>query len=84
MEIKNKMLKKCPSDKINVTKNALFFHSRAPITVLLSIRYSYMSCSARLISQLYVGFSNFDSALLLLQFVFLLNKKQGLFDFKTS
>ena len=27
---------------------------------------------------------NFDSALLLLQFVFLLNKKQGLFDLKTS
>ena len=84
MEIKNKMLKKCPSDKINVTKNALFFHSRAPITVLLSIRYSYMSCSARVISQLYVGFPNFDSALFLLQFVFLFNKKQGLFDFKTS
>ena len=43
---KTQMLKKCPSDKITATKNTLFFLSRAPITVLLSIRYSYMSCSA--------------------------------------
>ena len=27
---KTQMLQKFPSDKINVTKNALFFHSRAP------------------------------------------------------
>ena len=30
IEIKKQMLKKFPSDKINVTKNALIFLSRAP------------------------------------------------------
>ena len=41
---KTQMLKKLPSDKINVTKNALyFFYELQLITVLLLIRDSYMS-----------------------------------------
>ena len=39
---KTQMLKKFPSDKINVTKNALFFFRELQlITVILSIRNSY-------------------------------------------
>ena len=69
---KTRTLKKFPSDKTNVTKNALFFF-RGPqlITVLLSIRKYYTSWSTSFFSlKLCVGFSIFDSVLFLLNFKF--------------
>ena len=83
---KTKMLKKFPSDKINGSKNVLFFFRELQlITVLLLICHSYMSWSTRFVSlKLCVGFSIFDSVSFLLKFIFLFNKMHGLFDFKTS
>ena len=84
---KTQMLKRFPSDKINFTKNALFFlfHKLQFITVLLLIRNFYTSWSTWFISlKLCVGFSIFDSVSLLWNFIFLFNKKYGLFEFKTS
>ena len=70
------MFKKIPSDKINCTKNALFFFRELQIiTVLLLICDSY--------KLLYI-FSIFDSVAFLLEFVFSFNKMIGLFNFKTS
>ena len=44
-----------------------------------------MSWSTKFIFlELCVGFSIFDSVVFLLKFIFLFNKKHGLFDFKTS
>ena len=79
------MSKKLPLDKINSTKNALFF-SLAPthhsFTFILQFLYElkHMFVSPKLCA----GFSIFDSVLFLLAFIFLLNKAHGLFDFKTS
>ena len=56
----------------------LFFLSRAPARkVLFLIRDSYML-------KLCVGFSILGSVPFLLKFIFVFNKKHGLFDFKTS
>ena len=73
-------------DKINDTKDALFFFLELQITtVLLLICDSYMSWSTRFLSlKLCVGFSLFDSVSFLLNFIYLFNKMYGLFDFKTS
>ena len=62
-DIKHKSLKKLSSDKINGTKNTLFFfHVLQLVTDLLLIYDSYMSWSTRLVSQkLCVVFSIFDS-----------------------
>ena len=46
------------------------------MTILLLIRNSSLKLS--------VGFSIFDSLSILLKFIFLFNKKNGLFEFKTS
>ena len=80
------MLEKLPSDKINGTKNALFFYRELQlIAVLLLIWDCYMSWSTRFISvKLCVGFSIFDSVSISLKFILLFNKIRGLFDFKTS
>ena len=77
------MLKKFSFDKINITKNALFFLFSFSfffflklqlITVLLLICDSYMSWSARFVSlKLCVVFSIFDSVSFLLKFIFLFN-----------
>ena len=76
------MLKKIPSDKIDGTKNAVFFISRAPIhhSLTFSLRFLYEQKHQKLC----VGFSIFESVSLLLMFMFLFNKTHGLFDFKTS
>ena len=78
------MLEKLPSDKINGTKNALFFYRELQlIAVLLLIWDCYMSWSTRFISvKLCVGFSIFDSVSISLKFILLFNKIRGLFDFK--
>ena len=80
---KTQVLKKSPLYKINRTKNAFIFLSRAPpyhsftfnITILI-----WAEAEAAL--KMSVGFSIFDSASFLLKFIFLLNKMH--FDFKTS
>ena len=78
---KTQLLKKFPSEKINCTKNALFFLSRAPT----HHNFTFMSWSTRFVSlKLCVGFSNFDSVSFLLKFIFFFNKMHGFFDFKTS
>ena len=49
-----------------------FFRELQLMTVLLLISDTYMSWSANFVSlKLYVGFSNFDSISILLQFIFL-------------
>ena len=59
---KIQMFKKFPSDKINVTKSALFFLSQAPNhPVLFLIRNSYPSLRKKLVSRkLCEGFSIFE------------------------
>ena len=66
------LFKKFPSDKVNGTKNALFFiREHQLITVLLLICDSYMSWGTRFASlKLRVVFSIFDSVSFLLKFVF--------------
>ena len=70
-EIKQ-ICKKNSLDKINGTKNALFFLSRGPkIAVLLLIWDSYISWSTSFVSQkLCVGFYIFDSVSFLWKFIF--------------
>ena len=79
---KTQKLKKFHSDKINDTKNALFFFRKIQlVTGLLSFRNSYTSWSTWFISlKLCVGFSIFESVLFLLNFTFLFNKKHGSFE----
>ena len=79
------VLKKTLSDKIDVTKNALFFLSRAPThNSFTLIRNSYTSWSTWFISlKMYLEFFIFDSVSFLLNFIFLFNKKHRLFNFKT-
>ena len=75
--------KKFPSDKINISKHALFCSCELQlITVLLLICDSCLNWSTRLISlKMCVEFSIFDSASFLLKFMFLFNKKHWLFSF---
>ena len=61
-----------------------FFCKLRPITVLLLIYDFNMSWRAKLVSlKLGVGFSIFDSVSFLLKFIFLFNKMDDLFYFKT-
>ena len=63
---------------------SFFFRELQLITVLLLIRDSYMNWNPRFVSLKMCGeFSIFDSGLFLLKFMFLFNKQNGLFDFKT-
>ena len=74
-----------PSDKINGTKNALFFLSRTPAhhSFSFDLGFFYMSWSTRFVSlKLHVRFSIFDSVPFLLKYIFLFNKMHGLFDLK--
>ena len=66
--------KKILFDKINGTKNVIFFFRELqPITVLILICGSYMNGSTKFLSlKLYVGFSIFDTVPFLLKFIFLL------------
>ena len=60
-----------------------FFRELQLITVSILIRNFYSSLSTKFISlKLCVGFSIFYSVSFLLKFIFLFNKKHGLFDFK--
>ena len=58
-----------------------FFRELQLITVLLLIRNSYLSQSARFVSlKVCERFSIFDSVSFLLRSLFLFNRKYGLFD----
>ena len=76
---KIQMLQKFPLDKINVTKIAPLFPSRAPTNGLLyKLKYIvHLSKTVR-------GISIFDSVSFLSNFIFLFNKKYELFDFTSS
>ena len=80
------MLKKYPSEKISVTKNALFFLSRAPThhSFNCNLQFLYEVNIMVHLSKTMCVFHIFGSVSFLLNFLFLLNKKHGLFDFKTS
>ena len=67
-------------------KSTLFFFRELQLTtVLLLIHDSYMSWNTKFVSlKVCVGFSISDSVMFLLKFIFLFNKKHGLFDFTTS
>ena len=80
------MLKKFPSDKINGTKNALCFISRATTrhTFTFNLRFlNEMKHKVRL-SKTECEIFHFGSVSFLLKFIFLFNKMHGLFGFKTS
>ena len=78
------MLKKIPSDKINGTKNALFFLSRAPThhSFTFNLRFLYELKHKVRLSKTVCGI--FDSFWFLLKIIFLFHKMHGFFDFKTS
>ena len=79
------MLKKNISlEKLNGTKNALFLLLQAPTrhSFTFNLRFLY---ELNLVSRkLCVGFSIFESVSFLLKFIFLFNKMDRHFDFKTS
>ena len=66
------MLKKLLSDKINVTKNLLFFQTRHNFT--FNLRFLY-ELKHRVHLSKSVGFSIFDSVSFLLKFTFVLQQK---------
>ena len=74
---KTRMLKKLSSDKINVTKNALFFLSHAPIhhSFTFNSRFLYELKHKFIFLKLCMGFSIFDSFLFLLKFWFFFQQK---------
>ena len=84
-EIKGKCWNNLFWTKEMLKKSLFFICNLQLITVLLLICDSYISWSIRFVSpKMYMGFSIFDSVSFLLEFIFLSNKKLGLFDFKMS
>ena len=70
---------------MNVRKNALFFSEFQVVTVFLLTRNSYMRWRTSFVSvKVCMEFPVFNSISFLLEFIFLFNKKHGLFDFETS
>ena len=78
------MLKTFPLNGKNVTKHARFFLSRAPTrhSFTFNLRFHYKLRFASV--KICVGFFIFNFVSFILKFIFLFNKKHGLFDFKTS
>ena len=80
------MLKKLPSDKINVAKNAIFSLLQAPTHLSFTFNSRFLcelKYKARL-SKIWVVFSIFDSVLFFLEFIFSFNKTHGRFDIKIT
>ena len=73
------MLQKFHSDKINVTKNALFFLSRAATDHSFAFNSQFLYELKHKV-HMCVAFSIFDFISFLLKFIFLFNKKHGLFN----
>ena len=80
------MLKKLSSEKINGSKDVLFFFLPAPThrSFTFNLRFLYELTHMVCLSNTMCWIFHFDSVSFLLQFVFLSNKMHGLFDFKTS
>ena len=80
------MLKRFTSDKINGTKYALFFLSRTPThhSFTFDSQFFYELNTNSISLKVSVGIFYFRFRLFLLKFIFLLNKKHGLFYLKTS
>ena len=81
------MLQKFPLDKIYDTKNALIFVLRDPTHRSFTFNLGALcelKQKVRLSKTVCIVLSIFDSTLFLLKFIFLFNKKQRVFDFKTS
>ena len=76
------MLKESPSDKINGTKNALLFLSRAPNhhSFTFHLRFLYKLKHKVHLSKTVCGIFDFRFS----TFIFFFNKMHGLFDFNTS
>ena len=79
------MLKKFPSDKIDITKNALFFLSRALIhhTFTFNSRFLYELTHKDHLSKPMCEIFNFRFRLVFIKIFIFFNKKHGLFDFKS-
>ena len=84
---KTQMLKKFPSDKINVTKNALLFLSLATThhSFTFNSRFLYELKHMVHLSKTVCGIFRFRLHLLFIKlYIFVQQKKHGLFDFKAS
>ena len=83
---KSQMLKKISCDKMNDTKNALFFLSQAPThhSFTFNLRILYELKHAVRLSKTACGISHFQFRFVFIKFIFLFNKMHGIFDFKTS
>ena len=80
------MLKKFPSEKINGTKNALFFLSRAPTHHSFTFNLRFL-CELRhklRLSNTVYGIFYLQYRFVFIKVYFLFNKMRRLFDFKTS
>ena len=74
------MLKKFRSDKINGTKNAIFFLSLAPTHHTSAFNLRFLRGEAQCLSLSKTVFKSvFDSILFLLKFAFLFSKMHGIF-----
>ena len=73
------MLKKFLSDKINVTKNALFFLSQAPThhSFTYNSQFLYELKHSLISLKLCAGFPIFNFVSFLFKFIFLFNKKHN-------
>ena len=82
---KTKMFKKFLSDKINLTKGAFFFLSWAPTRDSFTFNSQFLyqlKQMAHFSKTVSVSKTVFHSVSFLLNFIFLFNKKNGLFDVK--
>ena len=80
---KTQILKNLSSDKINGTKNIIFFLLRAPAhhSFTFNLRFSHeLKHKVRLSKTVCVGFSIFKFIWFLLKFIFLLSKMHRIFD----
>ena len=82
------MLKRILSERLNGTKNALFFLSQAPAHRRFTFNFQFLfelKSKVRLFKTVCRNFHLWENSdLFLLKFIFLFNKMLGLFDFKTS
>ena len=83
IEIKN-TLKKFSSDKINSTKNALLFLSRAPSYHSFNLRFLYELYPKVLLSKTVRGIFHFRFRFVFIKVSIFVQQNYGPFDFKTS
>ena len=80
------MLKKFSSDKINVTKNALFFLSQTPThhSCTFNLRFFYELKRKVCISKTMCGIFHFQFRFVFIKVNIFVQQNDRLFDFKTS